>query len=92
MSGFTIDPHTLSAVARELRSGRDTLEELAGSVPDVPDAGAATGAVAAALAHVVRAAGAYSTGLALAGDAVREGQRDYLTLDGAAARALRRIF
>jgi hypothetical protein len=92
MSGFTVDHHILGAVARELRSGRDTLEKLAGSVPGVPDAGAVTGAVAAALAHVIGATGAYSTGLALAGDAVHEGRRGYLALDHTGARTFSHIF
>jgi hypothetical protein len=90
--GFMVDHTTMGTVWRELRGGHRVLEELGDSVPDAPDAGEVTGALAGALTHLVAAAGQYSTGLALAGDAVRETQRDYLATDDAWARTFSRIF
>ncbi len=90
--GFMVEDNTMGTVWRELRAGHRALEELGDSVPDVPDAGEVTGALAGALTHLVAAAGQYSTGLALAGVVVRETQQDYRATDDACARTFSSIF
>jgi hypothetical protein len=80
------DAGAMDGIRRELHAGHRALENLGDSVPDGPDAGAATPELTEALAHLVAAAGQYSTGLALAGDAVHDAQRDYVAMNEATAR------
>jgi hypothetical protein len=87
-SGFSVDPGILDGVAAMLRGGADSLNDLAGSVPGVPDAGPVSADMANVIAHQVEAAGEYAIGVAAAGQAVAEGGKAYRETDDAAKRSL----
>lgn len=87
-SGFSVDPGVLDGVAGMLRGGADSLNDLAGSVPGVPDAGSVSADMAKVIAHQVEAAGEYAIGVAAAGQAVAEGGKEYRETDDAARRSL----
>jgi hypothetical protein len=85
MNGFDIDHDTVDGLRRLLRAGHDLLEGLDTGAPTALDAGAVSDVLGEALAHLVRAAGEFSTGLAITDDAVHDGQREYLGSEVAAA-------
>ncbi|HEX3649861.1 MAG TPA: hypothetical protein VHV49_15655 [Pseudonocardiaceae bacterium] len=87
-SGFSADPGVLDGVAGMLRGGADALDDLAGSLPGVPNAGPVSGDMTIAVARQLAAAGEYAIGVAAAGQAVAEGGKAYQETDDAAKRSL----
>jgi hypothetical protein len=87
-SGFSVDPGVLAGMSRMLGGGADMLNDLAGSMPGVPDAGAEAAAIAKVVAHQCGAAGEYAVGVAAAGQAVADGGKEYQEADDAVKRSL----
>lgn len=78
MSGdYRVDPGALGTAAGALHGGGAALEALGGSVPPAPEAGPASGAMAAVLATLVRSAGNLSTGVNAAAAAVQANAAAY---------------
>lgn len=88
ISGFSADPGVLDGIAGMLDGGADALNDLAGSVPGVPDAGSMSVDMAKAISDQVAAAGEYAIGVAAAGQAVADGGKAYQETDDAAKRSL----
>jgi hypothetical protein len=86
--GFQADQGVIADTAMMLRSGSDSLERLAGSVPSPPDGGDVSGIMGSLMSKLVGAAGQISTGAAAAAEAVDRGGAAYLTTDDAAKRSL----
>lgn len=89
--GFKADQGVIEGLTKTLRSGSDALNDLAGSVPSMPDAGALSGQMAALISKQVDAAGEYAIGVGAAAQAVEEGGRVYQGADDAAKRSLPQV-
>jgi hypothetical protein len=85
---FSADPGVIDNLASMLRSGSDGLNNLAGSVPGVPNAGDVSGQMAVLIAKQVGAAGEIAVGAGAAADAVSQGGTAYTETDHAAAQSL----
>lgn len=85
---FLADEGVLDAVAAGLRRGADSLNDLAGSVPSVPDAGPLSGEMAALLSTQVSAAGEYAVGVGAAASAVADGGQAYQRADDSVRQSL----
>lgn len=79
--GFLADADAIARVARALHAEADSLNDLAATVPAVPDAGAVSGRMGTLLARQVDAAGEIAIGLGAAGDAVAQGGAVYTNAD-----------
>lgn len=87
--GFTADPGVLEDVARMLRSGSRSIEDLGGSVPGVPNAGDVSGVMGSLLSKFADTTGEVSTGVAAAADEVERSAQTYAESDRAAQDNLR---
>jgi hypothetical protein len=86
--GFTADLDVIEGVARMLRSGSQSMEDLGGSVPVAPDAGEVSVAMASMMSKLAGAAGEVSTGVAAAADEIERSAQIYRESDQAARRNL----
>jgi hypothetical protein len=86
--GFQADSGVIENLSKTLRGGADSLNNLAGSVPAVPDAGDVSGQMAVLIAKQVDAAGEIAVGVGAAGDAVAQGGTAYTETDQAVQRSL----
>jgi hypothetical protein len=86
--GFQADPGVIANLAKMLHGGADSLNNLAGSVPGVPDAGDVSGQMSALIAKQVDAAGEIAIGVGAAADAVAQGGTAYTETDHAAQQSL----
>jgi hypothetical protein len=84
-------PDGLEHAARALREGGDSLERLASSAPDAPDAGPCTDGVAAVLAWFADSASRLVGGAHTSADSVTESVREYERADAGTAEALRAL-
>lgn len=82
--GFTADPNVIEGLARMLRNGSQSMEDLVGSVPGVPDAGEVSAVMASLMSKLTDAAGEVSTGVAAAADELEHSARTYRECDQAA--------
>ncbi|MQA11814.1 MAG: hypothetical protein GEU98_25355 [Pseudonocardiaceae bacterium] len=84
MSGYEAGSAALEGIAGKLRSGADEVEGVA--LPrSAPDAGACTGAVAAALSFLAESAAGISEGLQVAATAVVDSNESYMSAEQRAA-------
>lgn len=86
--GFKADPGVITNLASMLHSGATSLNDLAGSVPGVPDAGAVSGQMSALIAKQVDAAGEIAVGVGAAADAVTKGGTAYTETDHAVQQSM----
>lgn len=86
--GFTADRDVIEGVARMLRSGSHSIENLGGSVPGVPDAGEVSAVMASLMSKLIDAAAEVSTGVAAAADEVEHSAQTYGESDQAARDTL----
>jgi hypothetical protein len=87
-NGFNADPGLIQGLGKKLRSGSDSLNNLAGGVPGVPDAGDMSGIMGAVIAKQVQAAGELATGVGAAASVLADNARSYDESDQQAKRAL----
>lgn len=90
--GFTADLGVIDGVARMLRSGSQAIEDLAGSVPGVPDAGEVSAVMASLMSKLTDAADEVSTGVAAAADEVERSAQTYGESDQAARDNLPHVY
>lgn len=86
--GFDADEGVISSVAHMLRSGAESIDALADSVPRVPDAGEVSGPMGLLVWRLVDAAAEAATGAAVAAASVEQGGRAYAEVDERARRDL----
>lgn len=84
MNGHEADPGVIDGIARTLRNASTQLDRAGNSVPETPDAGDATPALAAVLAQLSDNAGQLVLGLAASGDTVATASSRYAEDDAAA--------
>ncbi|QWF85634.1 hypothetical protein [Amycolatopsis sp. CA-230715] len=87
-----ITPDMLDDAAGRLRGAGEAADDLRGSVPDVPDAGASTTAAGEVVAHLVDAAAQLACGLGALGDAVTAAATAYRDTDTAASDQLMKLW
>lgn len=81
----------LEGLAHHLRRGGHQLDDQASTVPDVPDAGPCSEAVAAVLAWFADSASRLAGGAVTSGDSVLESVREYDRVDAESDAALRAL-
>lgn len=84
MTGYEVDPGVLKGIAGTLRNASSDLDQVGNSVPEIPEAGDATPALAAILAQLTDNAGQLVLGLAAAGESVSSAGTRYADDDAAA--------
>jgi len=84
MTGYEVDPDVLEGMASTLRNASSDLDKVGNALPETPDAGDATPAIAAMLAQLTDNAGQMVLGLAAAGESASQAASRYAADDAAA--------
>lgn len=88
MNGHEADPGVIDGIARTLRNASTQLDRAGNSVPETPDGGDATPALAAVLAQLSDNAGQLVLGLAASADTVATASSRYAEDDATAREEL----